>query len=112
MGGAVPGIGAVQQFDRCDEEVAYRRRKSCSRYRGHERAARSAGRLAGLWGDTTNVEGQVVSVVQAPRGVRHGSPREIKFPQRVALREAAVDLLDLGLLLPARLHDGLEAELF
>merc|ERR1711934_1221935 len=31
---------------------------------------------------------------------------------RVVVREAAVDLLDLGLLLPARLHDGLEAELF
>merc|ERR1712188_285612 len=45
-------------------------------------------------------------------GLRDRLVGTIKLPQRVALREASLDVLDLGLLIPACFYDGLEAELF
>ena len=55
---------------------------------------------------TQSHTGQVVPLVQAARRLRDRSPREIELLTRMAGREAASHLLDLGVLLPARLHDG------
>ena len=52
---------------------------------------------------TQSHTGQVVPCVQAARRLRDRSPREIELLTRMAGREAASHLLDLGVLLPARL---------
>merc|ERR1712132_2743 len=95
-----------QQPHKRDEKITSGGGESGAWHRRHERTPGSARGLFSVRRDSADVEGQVVPLVQAARRLRDRSPREIELLTRMAGREAASHLLDLGVLLPARLHDG------